>query len=169
MAETVVTDIAADRNSTDAQIVGNLFPGASSRDVERALILMNSNLQKKLSIAEIASRLSCSKAELECLFGIELGVGPSAAYLALRLNHARRLLQTSNLRLGEIASQSGFGSVGRFTREFRHHVGVAPATFRVLALHNVESNRCRVANHQNGQEFRRNRTSEDCKKSDEMT
>lgn len=77
------------RGSRDVQPVGDLFPAASSRAVKRALLLMESNLQETLSVAEIASRLNCSRRQLERLFGLELGIGPMAAYLTLRVHHAQ--------------------------------------------------------------------------------
>ena len=75
------------------QAVGDLFPEASSRAVTRALLLMESNIQEKVSITDIAGQLKCSRRQLDRLFGIELGVTPMAAYLALRVRYAKFLLE----------------------------------------------------------------------------
>ncbi|TGS65566.1 GlxA family transcriptional regulator [Mesorhizobium sp. M3A.F.Ca.ET.201.01.1.1] len=109
---------------------GDLFPQASSREVKRALMLMESNLQGKVSIAEIASKLSCSRRQLERRFGTELNVSPMAAYLTLRLHYAKSLLEDSELQIREIAQRCGFESAGYFSRVFRHHTGVGPTRLR---------------------------------------
>ncbi|MEO9338343.1 GlxA family transcriptional regulator [Mesorhizobium sp. SB112] len=118
------------RNTRDVQPVGDLYPEASSRAVKRALLLMESNLQEKVSVTEIASRLSCSRRQLERLFGVELGISPMAAYLALRVHYARSLLETSDLQIGEIAYRCGFSNAGHFSRVFRQHTGITPTNLR---------------------------------------
>ncbi|MER9314518.1 GlxA family transcriptional regulator [Mesorhizobium sp. M0659] len=118
------------RSSLDVQPVGDLFPAASSRAVKRALLLMESNLQETLSVAEIAGRLHLSRRQLERLFGAELGIGPMAAYLALRVHQAKSLLEGSDLAIGDIAYRCGFPNAGHFSRVFRHQTGITPTHLR---------------------------------------
>lgn len=47
-----------------------------------------------------------------------------------RLAEARRLLITTDLPIGHVASASGFGSVSRFYTTFTTECGIPPATFR---------------------------------------
>ncbi|HJP77685.1 MAG TPA: helix-turn-helix domain-containing protein [Pseudonocardiaceae bacterium] len=47
-----------------------------------------------------------------------------------RLAEARRLLVTTDVPVGRVAADSGFGSVSRFYAAFTSACGVAPATFR---------------------------------------
>jgi transcriptional regulator GlxA family with amidase domain len=118
------------RSSRDVQPVGDLFPAAASRAVKRALLLMESNLQETLSVAEIAARQNCSRRQLERLFGAELGIGPMAAYLALRVHYAKSLLEGSDLAIGEIAYRCGFANAGHFSRVFRQQTGITPTHLR---------------------------------------
>ncbi|MER8568111.1 helix-turn-helix domain-containing protein [Mesorhizobium sp. M0924] len=118
------------RSTLDVQPVGDLFPAASSRAVKRALLLMESNLQETLSVAEIAGRLHLSRRQLERLFGAELGIGPMAAYLALRVHQAKSLLEGSDLAIGDIAYRCGFPNAGHFSRVFRHQTGITPTHLR---------------------------------------
>jgi transcriptional regulator GlxA family with amidase domain len=118
------------RSVSDAQPVGDLFPEASSRAVKRALLLMESNIQEKVTVTEIANRLSVSRRQLERLFSLELGISPMAAYLALRVHYAKSLLEASDLQVAEIGLRCGFGNAGHFSRVFRQHTGNTPTNLR---------------------------------------
>jgi transcriptional regulator GlxA family with amidase domain len=91
---------------------------------------MESNLQETLPVAEIADRLNLSRRQLERLFGAELGIGPMAAYLALRVHHAKSLLEGSDLAIGDIAYRCGFPNAGQFSRVFRQQTGITPTHLR---------------------------------------
>ena len=118
------------RSTHDAQPGGDLFPEAASRAVKRALLMMESSLEEKLSVADIAAKLSLSRRQLERLFAAELGIGPVAAYLAVRLHYAKSLLAASDLEISEIGFRCGFGNGGHFSRVFRQHVGATPTDIR---------------------------------------
>jgi two-component system response regulator YesN len=51
----------------------------------------------------------------------------------LRLEHAVRLLSTTTLTAGEIASACGFYDQSSFTRQFRAVLGLTPGAYRVAA------------------------------------
>ena len=118
------------RSTRDVQPLGDLFPNASSRVVRRALLLMESNLEEKMSVTDIAGRVGCSRRQLERLFAAELDLSPMASYLALRVHYSKSLLENSDLQIGEIASKCGFTNAGHFSRVFRQHTGVRPTTIR---------------------------------------
>ncbi|WP_192250959.1 GlxA family transcriptional regulator [Mesorhizobium caraganae] len=118
------------RNSYDVQPIGDLFPEASSRAVKRALLLMESSLQETITVSDIAAKLNVSRRQLERLFAIELEVSPMAAYLAVRLQYAKSLLEATDLQIGEIGFRCGFGNAGHFSRVFRQHIGVTPTDLR---------------------------------------
>lgn len=48
----------------------------------------------------------------------------------LRMNHARKLLDTTNLPVTEVAVQSGFSGVSFFIREFKRENGLSPRQWR---------------------------------------
>ncbi|MCX7800111.1 MAG: helix-turn-helix domain-containing protein, partial [Fimbriimonadales bacterium] len=52
-----------------------------------------------------------------------------------RLSHAQRLLATTSKPVGEIALESGFGSLSRFHEAFRREYGCTPLQFRRRVLH----------------------------------
>lgn len=118
------------RTGRDVQPNGELFPNVTSRHVKRALLLMESNLQEKIAVTDIAGKLGISRRQLERLFFTETETSPVAAYLAIRLRYARVLLETSDLQIGEIAYRCGFKNPGHFSRVYRQSSGVAPSQLR---------------------------------------
>lgn len=121
------------RGSSDIQPAVSLFSEAKSRAVKRALLLMESNLEELIDLTEIANEVALSRRQLERLFAAELGVSPKSAYLALRLQYAKSLLESSDLAISEVAFRCGFVSPGNFSRAFRAGLGKSPSQLRVTA------------------------------------
>lgn len=63
------------------------------------------------------------------------GISPMQYVLALRMNNAQNLLETTDYNVAEIASIVGYDNPLYFSRLFRKQKGVAPSEYRKL-LHN---------------------------------
>lgn len=107
--------------------------GPMSRFVARALALMQDNVETPLALPVLARRLGRSQKALEQAFATELGATPRAAYRRLRLNGARRLVETGDLSVAEIALRSGYADAAAFTRAFRREFGASPRALRQSA------------------------------------
>ncbi|MEO5757102.1 MAG: GlxA family transcriptional regulator [Mesorhizobium sp.] len=118
------------RTIRDVQPVGDLFPSAESRQLRRALLLMESNVHETLGVSNIAGSLGVSRRQLERLFLNETGMSPLAAYLAIRLHYAKTLLEVSDLHMSEIGFRCGFTNAGHFSRAFKRQTGQTPTEFR---------------------------------------
>lgn len=118
------------RTDRDVQPSGELFPTAVSRHTRRALLMMESSIQEKTTVTEIAKKLEISSRQLERLFSEEIHTSPVAAYLALHMRYARTLLTNSDLPIGEVAYRCGFQNAGHFSRVYRKNMGVPPSDFR---------------------------------------
>ena len=64
------------------------------------------------------------------VFREQLGIGPAEAQRRLRLDRAATLLARTNLRIQEVADETGFANPFHFTRAFRTAYGCAPREFR---------------------------------------
>ena len=102
--------------------------------VSRALLLMEQNLSAPVPIARIAIRVGLSPRQLERIFKDRLSRGPRAAYLRLRLRHARWMLQTT-LSLAEIAAETGFVDGSHLSRAYKSAYGVSPSKDRDALEH----------------------------------
>ncbi|MDI9349303.1 MAG: GlxA family transcriptional regulator [Candidatus Symbiobacter sp.] len=110
--------------------------GVANQNVITCVELMESNLEEPLSCAELADLLHISPRQLERLFQHYLGATPARYYLALRLGHARKLLQQTSLSVLEIALASGFVSASHFSKTYSEHYGTPPSDDRT---HGVSS------------------------------
>lgn len=107
----------------------------SSRDprVSAALKAMSAALEDRLPLSELAAAQGVSVRRLEQLFVADLGQGPAAAYLELRLQTAKRLITDTPHTLQEIALRCGFADGAGFSRAFRRRFGQAPRGLRQAA------------------------------------
>jgi transcriptional regulator GlxA family with amidase domain len=83
-----------------------------------------------LSVGALASRASMSPRHFARAFREEIGMTPAAYVECARVEHARRLLETTDLGFTEIARESGFGSSETLRRAFARRLGVAPSDYR---------------------------------------
>jgi len=91
-----------------------------------ALEFMHANVEDPLSTLEIAGHLNVSVRQLERVFRKVIGQSPTRHYREIRLEHARKLLETTDLSIIQIALSSGFSSSSHFSKVYRAHFGVTP-------------------------------------------
>ncbi len=88
------------------------------------------NVERDISVAQLAGRLFLSPAHFARLWKREMGVPPAAYLRRLKLERARFLLEHSTQSVTGIARDVGFESVAHFSRSFRACYGVSPLQFR---------------------------------------
>lgn len=98
--------------------------------VKRALLIMQQNIDNPLSVLEIARRMGNSKRQLERHFRAALASSPQAAFLAVRLTFARRLIETTDKSIASIAVECGFCDSSHLSRMFRRHFNSTPHEIR---------------------------------------
>jgi transcriptional regulator GlxA family with amidase domain len=91
---------------------------------------METAIENPLSRAEVARLAGISPRHLDRLFLMHRGESFLDTYRAIRLAHARRLLEQSPLSIAEIAYATGFSSAGHFSRAFKGLYGLTPAKAR---------------------------------------
>lgn len=62
--------------------------------------------------------------------GNHVGVSPSVYARRLRLEHARELLQSTEMPLVEIAIAAGFRGYSQFQKSYKKYIGRNPAEYR---------------------------------------
>jgi transcriptional regulator GlxA family with amidase domain len=88
------------------------------------------HLETRLSVEDLADRLSMSVRNFERVFTREVGTTPSQYVLQMRVEAARRQLERSDAGLKEVASAVGFRSVDLMRRAFVRLMGVTPGRYR---------------------------------------
>ena len=113
------------------QLSVSLVAQASEMHALRELQLwITENLQKKLSVTDLAGHLSMSRRNFERVFTREVGITPSQYVLHLRVEACRRMLDHSDKGLKQIAGSAGFGSADSMRRAFVRLLGVTPQRYR---------------------------------------
>jgi AraC family transcriptional regulator, regulatory protein of adaptative response / methylated-DNA-[protein]-cysteine methyltransferase len=98
--------------------------------VERALKLIARGALDRGSVAELSGRLGVSARHLARLFEQHVGASPMQTAQTVRLQRAKRLLDTTDDSMTGIAFRAGFGSLRRFNAAFRDLYGRAPSDIR---------------------------------------
>ncbi|MFF0729646.1 helix-turn-helix domain-containing protein [Streptomyces sp. NPDC004134] len=83
-----------------------------------------------VSVTEHARRLALPLAELREEIQYTAGCSPKDFVLGTRLNTAKDLLATTDLKVAAIARRIGYADPGHFTRLFTRRVGAPPGAFR---------------------------------------
>ena len=102
----------------------------SHEGLARVLATIDANLGEPLDRASLALIGGLSIRQLERLFAGQLGTTLSAHYMGIRLDHARRLLSETTMKIAEIGAATGFTNASHFSREFKRHFSIPPSGSR---------------------------------------
>lgn len=91
-----------------------------------AVSLMYANIETPITPNKIAESVGLSLRQLERLFHKYCHSTPQRYYLALRLEHARRLLLETNMSILNTSIAAGFASQSHFTKCYRSHYQRTP-------------------------------------------
>lgn len=88
------------------------------------------HLEEELPLERLAEAAGMSPRHFSRRFKAEVGVTPAAYLAKLRLEEARRRLESGAASLKDVARRCGFADEQNLRRAFRRHVGVAPSEYR---------------------------------------
>ena len=97
---------------------------------ERILQIVSERYHEPLSIPEIARTLQVSRTHVMRHFRKVAGITLLEYITQNRVSCAQRLMATTDLKILDIANESGFGSQGQFYACFKRLTGEAPARYR---------------------------------------
>lgn len=104
--------------------------GLSQQRLQHALDYIQSHLDEKLSLNEIATQINMSVYYFCELFTQLMGIPPYKYVLQQRVERAKQLLKQSEKSLTEIAFECGFAHQSHLNRHFRKLTGVTPKMYR---------------------------------------
>jgi transcriptional regulator GlxA family with amidase domain len=93
-------------------------------------VWMAENLRQNLSVDQLASRVAMSPRNFARVFVREFGTTPAGLVENLRIEASRRILETTEKSLKEIAASVGFHSVEVMRRAFERNLGTSPKRYR---------------------------------------
>ncbi|HUX36468.1 MAG TPA: helix-turn-helix domain-containing protein [Rectinemataceae bacterium] len=107
-------------------------------NVEKALAIMQGSIDRDLDLRSLASRLSLSPEHFVRVFSARMGMPPMKYFARLRIEAARAMLSSTNLRIGEIASRLRYSNPFNFARSFRAIAGMSPTEYRARYLQRAD-------------------------------
>ncbi|MFI6932156.1 helix-turn-helix domain-containing protein [Streptomyces sp. NPDC050287] len=104
-------------------------PGVDPR-VRRAQELVAADPAAPHTVRSLAAQVALSPSRFAHIFTQQLGQSPMRALREVRLHHAARLLEGTDLPVERVAAASGFVSPFHFNRVFRERYGMPPGAYR---------------------------------------
>ncbi len=100
------------------------------QQLHRVSAYIRDHANQDLTLEVLAQQIGFSPYHFARLFRKTTGETPHQYVRRERLEHARRLLESSKLSLAEVAVESGFGDQSYFTRVFKRALRMTPGAFR---------------------------------------
>lgn len=113
-------------NRSEKQHTGDL--------IEASIEFMKNNIDKQLSLDELAQAVHLSASHYSFLFRKKTGFSPIEHFNHLKVQKACQFLLFTNLRIKEIADKLGIEDQYYFSRMFSKIMGVSPAGYRIKRI-----------------------------------
>ena len=101
-----------------------------SKSISDCIDYIYANIQKKISLEDLATHVNLSTSYLSRLFKQEIGVSISDYIREKKIEKAQNLLKYSNYSSIEIATHLSFSSQSHFIASFEKLVGLTPRKYR---------------------------------------
>jgi AraC family transcriptional regulator, melibiose operon regulatory protein len=125
----LAADLAVRESSQPAAAEPPHSRGALGR-FEKMATLIARHFHEPLLIQDIAEAVHLTPDSAMRLFRRLSGITLHECLLQHRVSNAQRLLATTDVKIDDVAAQSGFGSAARFYASFQKVVGQSPAAYR---------------------------------------
>ncbi|GHD80934.1 AraC family transcriptional regulator [Streptomyces mirabilis] len=132
----VANDIARElvaaphRDGGQAQYIAQSLPEPTAHTLAPTRDWALRHLEETLTLDALANHARVSTRTLVRMWRQETGVTPHQWLLTARVNHARELLEVTDLGVEQIATQSGLGTGTNLRARFRDALGTTPTAYR---------------------------------------
>lgn len=108
--------------------------------VQKAERFIIDNLDRQITLDELARAAAVSSRTLSRRIHAGLGMTPNELVQRLRVSHATHLLETSNVSIDEVAARVGYADPAAFRRVFRRFSGDSPRGRRIRGTEGDKEN-----------------------------
>lgn len=112
------------------EISREICDGSYDNTIKRLLNYIHKNYDKNLKLEGLARLFNYNSSYLGKIFKTEVGKSFNSYLDEIRLEHAKELLMTEQLKIYEIAERIGYSNVDYFYSKFKKHVGVSPKAYK---------------------------------------
>ena len=103
---------------------------SKSKTFDSILVFVQKNIMQDITLRSIADACACSESTVSHLFREYTNRSVKKYINDLRIKQAEKLLLTTNLPVGNIASLCGFADTNYFSTAFKKKTGLSPVKFR---------------------------------------
>ncbi|MEH1165527.1 helix-turn-helix domain-containing protein [Micromonospora sp. CPCC 205539] len=118
------------RDGGQAQYIERPVPKPSDTSTASAREWARQRLHEPVALRDLAEQARMSVRTFTRRFRSETGLSPAQWLLQQRTDHARLLLETTDLTVEQIAHRCGFGTAAALRQQLHQRIGVAPSTYR---------------------------------------
>ena len=120
----------ARRHSNLVAPVQPLRSALSQQRLRRVSDYIEAHFAQPVRLDDLAAAAGLSRFHFSRSFQAAMGEAPMAYLVRRRLEEAKRLLRTSDLRVSEIAQACGLGAASQFAALFKRATGFMPSAYR---------------------------------------
>lgn len=118
------------RDGGQAQFIQRPVPQEPGSSTAPARTWALAHLGQPLSLSDLAAQASMSVRSFTRRFRDELGTSPAQWLTQQRIEHARQLLENTDLPIDRIAVEAGFGTTASLRQHLHAALGVSPRSYR---------------------------------------
>ena len=127
--ELFLTEVCVDDIEKKSRISGTNQSNYQKSQFEKIDEFLKSNLDKNLSLGDIATEFSVSESKLKNIFKGHCYTSPIAYFNSLKILKAKELIKESTLNFLQIAQSLGFDYENYFSRVFKEKTGLTPSEY----------------------------------------
>lgn len=98
--------------------------------IEKSILYMHEHLRENISLQELASHCGYSVSHFSLVFRRKTTRSPIEYFLDLKMQQACQMLDFTNKRIKEIATELAFDDPFYFSRLFKRMIGISPIDYR---------------------------------------
>jgi transcriptional regulator GlxA family with amidase domain len=118
------------RDGGQAQYIERPVPEPTAASTTATRVWAIERLHQRVTLTQLAGHARMSVRTFSRRFRDEVGTTPGQWLTLQRLEHARRLLEASDLSIDQVADSTGFGTASSLRKHLRATLGVSPAAYR---------------------------------------
>ena len=96
---------------------------------EEIIRYLRTNVDKSLTIENIAKNCGISVSKLKMLFAEQSDLSPMAYFISLKIDKAKELIRETSLNFTQISEMLGFKTVYYFSNRFKQKTGMSPSEY----------------------------------------
>lgn len=104
--------------------------------IEFAKEYIKENLSNKITLNNVADKIGLNSAYFSHLFKKETGISFIEFRMQLRMEEAKQLMESGNMKITDIANNLGYEDLSHFTKTFKKYTGFAPSKYiSMMGIH----------------------------------